>query len=481
MEANLEISNILPKSSLAPLESSVWNEIPIELIVYLFEFFDVDTFKTASCVCRSWHVVSQDNRVWKVFAQKFRFDIFNKSEEMDWKDHCKKVLRNEKNWLRQTAEAGCIRSVIKLNDPKLVEKFIKIFYTQDEYGHLFQLLYYLPEKGPGMCNDLGYMFQYGLGVPKDVQKALKFYIKSRVTLNHTAFYRLGILSEEKKDYEEAFKYFEKAANLGNSHSLSEIAKCYEFGWGVPKDLDKAIEYYLKSGNSEKASSVYHHLGWIFEQGKGVEKDEKKAVEYYKKAADLGNPIAKNDLGYCYCHGIGVDKDLDKAKKYLKEAANLNCSSAYLNLGWLYLEGKDAPINPTKGIECYKKAYELGNIQALPSLGYRYDKGLGVPVDYEKALDYYRQGEKLGCLVSLNNLGTLYEHGNGVPKDLERALQYYKEAAEGGEERSMYHLGRCYQNGIGVEANLETAISWYEQAAKKGENDAKKALASFEVV
>ncbi|RIB00020.1 hypothetical protein C2G38_2235990 [Gigaspora rosea] len=92
-------------------------------------------------------------------------------------------------------------------------------------------------------------------------------------------YKYGIDIEKHK--KKAFKYYIKAAKLGNAVAINDVAICYKNGIG---------------------------------HGIGVEKDEKKAFEYYMKAAKLENVNAIFNAGVFYYNGIGVEINLQEAFK-----------------------------------------------------------------------------------------------------------------------------------------------------------------------
>ena len=48
------------------------------------------------------------------------------------------------------------------------------------------------------------------------------------------------------DYDKAFDLFNKAANQGYGLAMANIGRCYQFGYGVECDMQKAIEWYEKA-------------------------------------------------------------------------------------------------------------------------------------------------------------------------------------------------------------------------------------------
>jgi TPR repeat protein len=49
-----------------------------------------------------------------------------------------------------------------------------------------------------------------------------------------------------KDTVEAVKLFRASAEQGDKNGLEMLAKCYDFGWGVPVDKVEAAKWYEKS-------------------------------------------------------------------------------------------------------------------------------------------------------------------------------------------------------------------------------------------
>ena len=64
-----------------------------------------------------------------------------------------------------------------------------------------------------------------------------------------------------------------------------------------------------------------HLGFMYEYGNGVEKNEQKAVELYKKACDGGEVHGCTNLGVMYEYAIGVEKNEQKAVELYKKACD----------------------------------------------------------------------------------------------------------------------------------------------------------------
>ncbi len=83
------------------------------------------------------------------------------------------------------------------------------------------------------------------------------------------------------------------------------------------DYEGAFEYYTKAAELE-GTDAHAQLGWMYERGQGVEKDEEKSIYHHEKAAIGGHPIARNMLA-CKEEDNG---NIERAVKHLIIAANL---------------------------------------------------------------------------------------------------------------------------------------------------------------
>ncbi len=382
----------------------------------------------------------------------------------DFQDHpiAKKMLDSinldqlDMNALSKVASALLVR----LYEDRLVfpEKVMQALHIQAENGNYHSI------------RNLGFCYENGTGVEKDVHKALVYYQQAAELGNTFAMFNLGLFYKKgtgvEKDIHKAIDYYRKAAESGHAGAMRKLGFCYEKGIGVEKDIHKAIDYYRKAADAGDTTAI-NNLGFCYEKGIGVEKDLHKAIDYYQKAAELGNELAMFNLGICYKKGTGVEKDLHKAIDYYQKAAELGNERAMFNLGICYKKGTGVEKDLHKAIDFYQKAAELGHAGAMRKLGFCFEKGVGVEKDIHKAIDYYRKAADAGDTTAINNLGFCYEKGTGVEKDLHKAIDYYQKAADAGSTMAINNLGFCYEKGIGVEKDIHKAIDYYQKAAELG--------------
>ncbi|MBL8446917.1 MAG: transglycosylase SLT domain-containing protein [Zoogloeaceae bacterium] len=70
----------------------------------------------------------------------------------------------------------------------------------------------------------------------------------------------------------------------------EVARSYEFGEGVEKDLIKAADLYCRAAREGNAEALYS-LGWMYANGRGVGRDDGYASTLFSMAAFLGHEHA----------------------------------------------------------------------------------------------------------------------------------------------------------------------------------------------
>lgn len=272
---------------------------------------------------------------------------------------------------------------------------------------------------------------------------------------------LGVLGIE-KDFEEAVKWYRKAAEQGYASAQKDLGDCYYFGQGVDVDNVEAVKWYRKAAE-QGDQFAQHSLGDCYYFGYGVNEDNVKAVKWYKKSAEQGNDDAKTDLGWCYYCGYGVEENVQKAEELLLDAANEGSNLAMLRLGHIYSNDGNA----TRAIDWYKKAAEHGKAYANTCIGVIYRNGNGIKQNYAKAYDYFKKAANDGEKDAQNYLGLMFLQGEHVKENDEKAVAYFQQAAEQELPVAQYNLGSCYYNGWGTSKDNGSAKFWMKKAAEQG--------------
>ena len=175
-----------------------------------------------------------------------------------------------------------------------------------------------------------------------------------------------------QDYDEAVKWFRKAAEQGYAEAQHSLGFCYEIGEGVKKDDTEAVKWYRKAAEQGYAASQYN-LGLCYDFGRGVEQNCVEAVKWYHKATEQGDVDAQYRLGHCYISGKGVKQDAVEALKWFRKAAEQGHAEAQYRLGFCYLYGCNVEQVEAEGVKWLRKAAEQGCPGAQSSLTFYYSE------------------------------------------------------------------------------------------------------------
>ncbi|MGB2739426.1 MAG: tetratricopeptide repeat protein [Cognaticolwellia sp.] len=181
-------------------------------------------------------------------------------------------------------------------------------------------------------------------------------------------------------WREFFLLVESIAMNGNFETQSEaqmtIAILYENGVGVLKDIEKAIDWYIKAAELGLAEAQYL-LGELYDNHCYINENyQQKSANWTEKAAEKGHVQAQYKLSYVYNYGRGVHKDHKQAIKWCRKAAEQGYVSAQVELGNQYSYGVNLAEDLFKAVEWYKKAAKQGSTEAQCSLGELYEGGWG---------------------------------------------------------------------------------------------------------
>lgn len=139
----------------------------------------------------------------------------------------------------------------------------------------------------------------------------------------TAAYEIGVRFAEGKgvaaNYDEAAKWYDRAAQAGVVPATFRLGTLYEKGLGVKKDADIARRYYAQAAERGNAKAM-HNLAVLDADGGGHGANYKSAAQWFRKAADRGVADSQFNLGILYARGIGVEQNLAESYKWFTLAA-----------------------------------------------------------------------------------------------------------------------------------------------------------------
>ena len=112
--------------------------------------------------------------------------------------------------------------------------------------------------------------------------------------------QMGKELEEKDLYDNAVKWYAKAAEMGNADAQVNLGCFYHFGTAVPQDYAKALEWFTKAAQQGHAGAQYLTANALY-NNRGAPpnmtaKDRQaQALYWYKKSAEQGDEGAKEEL------------------------------------------------------------------------------------------------------------------------------------------------------------------------------------------
>jgi localization factor PodJL len=121
------------------------------------------------------------------------------------------------------------------------------------------------------------------------------------------------------NYEEAIKWYERAADKGIVLAMFRLGTLLEKGLGTKKDPDAARRYYLLAAERGNAKAM-HNLAVLDADGGGKGPNYKTAANWFKKAAERGVADSQYNLGILYARGIGLEQNLAESFKWFSLAA-----------------------------------------------------------------------------------------------------------------------------------------------------------------
>jgi len=172
---------------------------------------------------------------------------------------------------------------------------------------------------------------------------------------------------------ESFNWMKKAAMLGDARSQYGVARCYETGDGIGKNMVEAINW-------------------------------------YRKSADQNFPLGLTALADCYKHGIGLDKNPNASKELYKKAALLGDAGGKSGLGGFLIideikkKENGEPHDFSYALQLIKEASAGGDNRGHRYLGNSFLLGLGVPQDYQESINLYKKAAEAGddkCFMELS--------------------------------------------------------------------------------
>lgn len=242
------------------------------------------------------------------------------------------------------------------------------------------------------------------------------------------FYQLGLDAENSGDYNSAIDFYLKALEENNNADIN-----FRLGWCYEKinDFVKAYPHYLKAANLGNTWAM-NNIAYLYFNGQGVSQNYTKGREWLEKAVNNGNEYARYWMGRYFIFGqFGYSKDRYKGESYVKEAAYNGNVDAMLFLGdnyyWLW-DTDTSNLRPKF----------LRNSGVIVSTLFK--------VNIEEAGKWYRMATNFGSIEGRFRLIFLGSVCNSFYLSGSERFELLKENASLGDVRCMMELSIAYSDG-----------------------------------
>ena len=275
----------------------------------------------------------------------------------------------------------------------------------------------LPKKSPALA-----IFHQGRPMAVPGMRDLRFRLARNLE------YGTGV----PRDHEGAINAYLEAANMGSDQALVAVATYYLYGKNGKKyNYNNCFEILSHAVQISPNDDARVLLGLCFFRGIGVEKNFPKAFSYFRQSVAL--PLAKHMLALCYEFAIGTPKNLEEAQRLR------NLTFAELN---------------KPGLSDYSAEIKF-------ALGYSYLNGYGCDVNFNNGIKLIEASARDGNLFATHYLGFCYEYGFGVKRDEEKSRNCFLESARHKDTNAFLEPDECRIEGIRV-ASLPLAFTYKVQ-------------------
>jgi uncharacterized protein len=165
-------------------------------------------------------------------------------------------------------------------------------------------------------------YLFGLGVPKDEQKAFNLYLGAALKGDLQAMNKVGVFYNEGigtiVNKQQAIYWLLKALQNGFVKANYNLGTLYKDSKIEDQDFDKAFYYFSKGAEAKEQQCIYAK-GYMLYKGLGCKQNYEEAFKYFYEGARIGKPTSMYYVGLSFRNGYGISKNIDSAKYWLQKA------------------------------------------------------------------------------------------------------------------------------------------------------------------
>jgi len=99
----------------------------------------------------------------------------------------------------------------------------------------------------------------------------------------------------------SLEQIEARAEQGDTRAQVELATALEFGEGLPKNPQRAVDWYCRAA-AQGSSDAQRSLGLMYANGRSLPRDDRRAAYWLGKAAESGDSYARRFLAHVSADG-----------------------------------------------------------------------------------------------------------------------------------------------------------------------------------
>lgn len=254
---------------------------------------------------------------------------------------------------------------------------------------------------------------------------------------------LGLELCQKGEFDEGIKHLKFAAERNHLNAMVNLGHALK----LIDQYDEAFKWTLRAAELNSPTAI-SNLAIMYRRGQGTDCNVDEAVKWGKKLIELG----RIDEGYqeivcSYLYAVSeYQRDFNKAFEYALEGSKKIMSKN---------------PKPSRGDDC----------ETVVQLALCYDFGKGVEADKKEALKYYMYCAECGLGIACYNAACILAYNEDKEiTDIKKAISLFKRATQVDYGDAWYQLGCLYENGDKVEKDIGRAKFFYAKAIRLGNGD-----------
>ena len=279
--------------------------------------------------------------------------------------------------------------------------------------------------------------------------------------------RAGV-SDVKKNRNEAFECFRKAAELGHAEAQYELSRCYLNGYGVDENEDLHREWEKKAADNgsveaQASLAMQGEISMLSPAQKGdIFRQFQRGLNIYGERDFYMWLLAAAEQGHCRSMDEIDEKEMDEVRDDEERKALFK---RITRLHRVYDEGKtlplaDEPTQPMLEVVSRPVARAPQEAETLYRKGLLCKAGIVVEKNDREAFASFHRAAELGHAGAQFELSECYLLGCGVAQSDDHHRLWLKKAAESGNAEAEAITGL-------LTADETEAVKWLVSAALKG--------------